>query len=278
MCPSIVYVASVAEANTIPYSDQPLLPAPNLDSLETLNNDPFFPNLKIYPPAILGIMLWLNIYLHLVLTLECGHKIKPLIAVVAGLECLKYFTSWPQAKQFPDIACLGTGLPGWRRWANVGSTEDARVWRWWREIWASTSDRTQVLSISLPGVLLLGPSAVTQTLSWLGALILTSSTRSLLVLASRMTVYSGGVKDLQRYCMCWIGSSEGARTLHFGLPLFWLTLRRGWEREKKKSGFSSYACPFMMCLYTLICREDHLISPVTSIKPEIIVGKLALVK
>lgn len=43
-------------------------------------------------------------YLYLVLTLQCGHKIKPLITVVAGLECLKYFITWPQAKQFPDIA------------------------------------------------------------------------------------------------------------------------------------------------------------------------------
>ena len=46
--------------------------------------------------------------------------VKPLIAVAAGLECLKYFTRWPQAKQFPDIACFEAGLPGWRRWAKGG--------------------------------------------------------------------------------------------------------------------------------------------------------------
>lgn len=102
----------LAEARTILHLHWPLLPDPNLDSSEMLNNIAFFPNTKVNPPVILGLMLRLKSYCYWVLTLQGSCKMKPLITVVVGLERLKYFTSWPQAKQFPDTACFGAGLPG----------------------------------------------------------------------------------------------------------------------------------------------------------------------
>lgn len=113
-------VVGLACASTIFNLDQSLLPTPKHDSSETRNNTAFFPNPKINPPAILGIMLWLKSCLHLVLALWGGQKIKPLIAVGVGLRCLKYFTSWPQGKQFPDIVCFEAWFPGWRWWDRVG--------------------------------------------------------------------------------------------------------------------------------------------------------------
>lgn len=126
--------------------------------LRYLTITPSSQTLKLNSPAILEIMLWLKIYLHLVLTLRCWHKIKPLITVVVALGCLKYFTSCPQGKQFPDIVCFEAWLLGWRWWAKVGRSG------WWME--GSRGDRRDSEPLllvgtkprSFPDPLLLGSS------------------------------------------------------------------------------------------------------------------------
>lgn len=113
-------MVGLAEASTLLHLELPSLPAFHLIPLRCLTITPSSQiqnKFSFYSGNNVGI----RSYLHFVLTLQCGHKIKPLITVVVGLGCLKYFRSWPHVKQFPNIDDFEVRFLVWRKKAKASS-------------------------------------------------------------------------------------------------------------------------------------------------------------